>query len=377
MPGTILITGCAGSVGHNMLYQIACMPPSYKVVGADINEDAGRGVIEEALHIAHNLGYFPDMIFRRLDLFDVDEASQLLKEVKPDVICHLASLGSWWITRLLPEDIYTKICPIGPWLPNHLTLAYKLMRAVDRSGVDAKVVNGAYPDLTNVVLGKLGMPPVCGGGNMDLVCERIRRIVARELNVPAGNVSIFGVGHHGTSYTSKLQGPFWLKILVGGDDLSDQFPQQRIRELYDATGFGELTQFQGPLVEQHRTASAFLKNVLSIHFNAGRIHMCIPGPNGLPGGYPTRLGAKGAEIVLPKELTLEQAVDINEEGALWDGIQSVKKDGTVIYTEKATKNMREALGYECEEFKVSETEERAKELNTKLRDLYQKHRISY
>jgi hypothetical protein len=360
-----------------MLYQIACMPPSFKVVGADINEGVGRGVIEEALHIAHNLGYFPDMVFRRLDLFDIDGTAQLLKEVKPDVICHLASLGSWWITRLLPEDIYSKICPIGPWLPNHLTLAYKLMRAVDRSGVDAKVVNGAYPDLTNVVLGKLGMPPVCGGGNMDLVCERIRRIVARELSVPAGNVSIFGVGHHGTSYTSKLQGPFWLKVLVGGDDFSDQFPQQRIRELYEATGFGELTQFQGPLVEQHRTASAFLKNVLSIHFDTGRIHMCISGPNGLPGGYPTRLGAKGAEIVLPKELTLEEAVRINEEGALWDGILRVKDDGTVIYTEEATRNMREVLGYECEEFKALEMEERAKELNTRLRDLYKKHKINY
>jgi len=360
-----------------MLYQMACMPPTFKVVGADINEEAGRGVVEEALHIAHNLGHFPDISFHRLDIFDVDGAASLLKEVKPDVICHLASLGSWWITRLLPEDVYAKICPIGPWLPNHLTLAYKLMQAVVRSGVDAKVVNGAYPDLTNVVLGKLGMPPVCGGGNMDLVCERIRRIVAREMTVPAGNVSIFGVGHHGTSYTSKMKGPFWLKILVGGDDVSDQFPPRRIRELYDATGFGELTRFEGPLVEQHRTASAFLKNVLSIHFDTGRIHMCIPGPNGLPGGYPTRLSAKGAEVVLPRELPLEEAVRINEEGALRDGIERVKDDGTVVYTEEAAKNMREALGYECEELKVSEIEERAKELNTKLKKLYEKHRISY
>jgi len=375
LSGRIMITGCAGSVGHNMLYEIACMMPRFKVVGVDINEEAGQGVVEEALHIAHNLGYFPDISFRKIDLFEVAETAELMKEIKPDVICNLASLGSWWITRLLPEQVYEKICPIGPWLPNHLTLAFKLMLAIKRSGIDTKVVNGAYPDLTNVVLGKLGMPPVCGGGNMDLACERIRRLIARELKVPTSNVSIFGVGHHGTSYTSKLKGPFWLKILVGGDDVSNQFPPERVRKLYDATGFGKLIRFTGPLVEQYRTASAFLKNVLSIYFDTGDLHMCVPGPNGLPGGYPIRLSAKGAEIVLPDEITLEEAIRINEDGARWDGIEKVKDDGTVVYLDETVRNMREVLGYDCKELKVTETEERAKELNIKLKKLYEKHKV--
>jgi len=375
MLGKILITGCAGSVGHNMLYEIACMAPGFKVVGADINEKTGQGVVEEALHITHNLGRFVDFSFHKIDLFDVRETAEILKEIKPDVICHLASLGSWWITRLLSEEVYEKICPLGPWLPNHLTLAYKLMQAVKRSGVETKVVNGAYPDLTNVVLGKVGLTPVCGGGNMDHACERIRRIVARELKTAAGNVSIFGVGHHGTHYTSKLKGPFWLKILVGAVDVSDQFPPDKIRKLYDATGFGELTRFRGPMVEQHRTASAFLKNVSSIYFDTCDIHMCIPGPNGLPGGYPTRLCAKGAEVALPEEITLEEAIEINEEGAKWDGIERVKDDGTVVYLDENVRHMREVLGYECMELKVSEVEERAEELNKKLKKLYEKHKI--
>ena len=376
MIGKILLLGFTGAVGHSMLYEIACIKSRIKVVGAARNEKAGLRVLEEALHLAHNLGHFPDISFRKIDLFDVGETAELLKEIKPDVICNLASLGSWWVTRLLPEEVYEKICPLGPWLPNHLTLAYKLMQAVKRSGIETKVVNGAYPDLTNVVLGKVGLPPVCGGGNMDHACERIRRIVARELKIPASNVSIFGVGHHGTYYTSKLKGPFWVKMLVGGKDVSNQFPPDKIRKLYEATGWGELTRFKGPPLEQHKTASAFLKNILSIYYDTGEIHMSIPGPNGLPGGYPTRLSAKGAEVVLPEEITLEEAIKINEEGARWDGIENVQDDGTVVYLDENVRNLRKILGYECKELKISELEERAKELNMKLKKLYEKYNVT-
>lgn len=375
MLGNILIIGSAGSVGHDMMYLIAGMTSNIKVVGADIDEEKGRREIEESLHLAHNLGNFPDLSFRKINLFEISETAELLKEINPDVICNLASLGSWWVTRLLPADIYEKISPIGPWLPNHLTLAHKLMQSVKKAGIETKVVNGAYPDLTNVVLGKVGLAPVCGGGNMDMGCSRIRRIVAREMNVPVKSVSIFGVGHHGSYYTKGLDGPFWVKILVDGEDVSDRFPNERIVKLYQAEGYAETYQYEGPLVDQMRTASSFLKHVLAIYYDTKEVHTCVIGPNGLPGGYPARLGAEGAEVVLPG-ISLEEAIEINEAGARLDGIERVKDDGTVVYVDENVKLMREVVGYECKELKISESEERAKELNMKLRKLYERYNIT-
>jgi len=375
MLGNILIIGSAGSVGHDMMYLIAGMTSNIKVVGADIDEEKGRREIEESLHLAHNLGNFPDLSFRKINLFEISETAELLKEINPDVICNLASLGSWWVTRLLPADIYEKISPIGPWLPNHLTLAHKLMQSVKKAGIETKVVNGAYPDLTNVVLGKVGLAPVCGGGNMDMGCSRIRRIVAREMNAPVKSVSIFGVGHHGSYYTKGLDGPFWVKILVDGEDVSDRFPNERIVKLYQAEGYAETYQYEGPLVDQMRTASSFLKHVLAIYYDTKEVHTCVIGPNGLPGGYPTRLGAEGAEVVLPG-ISLEEAIEINEAGARLDGIERVKDDGTVVYVDENVKLMREVVGYECKELKISESEERAKELNMKLRKLYERYNIT-
>jgi len=95
----------------------------------------------------------------------------------------------------------------------------------------------------------------------------------------------------------------------------------------------------------------------------------------LPGAYPTRLSAEGAEVVLPG-LSLEEAVEINEAGARLDGIERVKDDGTVVFVEENVELMREVVGYECEELKVSESEERARELNAKLRKLYEKYKVS-
>ena len=374
MLDSILIIGSAGSVGHDMVYQIASMGLPIKVIGADVDEKKGKHEIEEALHTAHNFGFYPDLSFEKIDLFDIDGTSEFLKEHNPKVICNLASLGSWWITRLLPPDDYKKVGPVGPWLPNHLTLAHKLMQAVKKSGIDTSVVNGAFPDATNVVLSKLGLEPTCGGGNMDLGLGRVKRVIAREMNVPFRSVQLYGVGHHGAYYTARMSGPYYVKVIVDGEDVTDQWPNDKITKLYQEAGYGEVTQYKSALVDQMRTASSFLKHVLAIYNDTGEVHTCVTGVEGLPGGYPARLSRKGAEIVLP-DISREEAIRINEEGGKIDGIEKIKDDGTVVFCEKNVEYMREVVGYECTELKPSESEERAKELNRLLKKLYDKYNV--
>ena len=371
---SIMIIGSAGSVGHDMMYQIASMGQPIKVIGADVDEEKGIYEIEEALHTAHNFGFYPDLSFVKIDLFDINGTAELLKEHRPAVICNLASLGSWWITRLLPPEDYKKVGPVGPWLPNHLTLAHKLMLAVKKSGIETSVVNGAFPDATNVVLSKLGLEPTCGGGNMDLGLGRVKRIIARTMKVPFRSVQLYGVGHHGTYYTARMGGPYYVKVIVDGEDVSDQWPSERITKIYQEAGYGVITQYKSALVDQMRTASSFLKHVLAIYNDTGMVHTCVTGVEGLPGGYPTRLSRAGAEIVLPG-ISREEAIRINEEGAKIDGIEAIKDDGTVVFCDKNVEYMREVVGYECKELKPDESEERARELNTLLRKLYDKYNV--
>ena len=372
---SILLIGSAGSVGHDMLYLIASMGCPIKVVGADFDEGKGVYEIEESLQIAHNLGFFPDFSFKKIDLFNIEQTSELINQIKPKVICNLASLGSWWVTRLLPDEEYKKIGPIGPWLPNHLTLAYKLMKAIKMTGLDIKVVNGAFPDATNVVLSKVGLAPDCGGGNMDIGVQRFKRLIARDMGVPYRSVTVYGVGHHGTFYTTRYDGPFWVKIIVDGMDVTNLYPNEKLMKMYHAAGYAASIQFAGPVVEQMRTAVSFLNNVLGIYYDTKKIHESVPGPEGLPGAYPARVSVDGVEVVLPG-ISREEAIEINKAGARIDGIEDIREDGTVVFRDQNVEYMREVVGYECKELKLEECEGRAEELGRGLKRLYEKYKVS-
>jgi hypothetical protein len=248
------------------------------------------------------------------------------------------------------------------------------MKAIKKSGIDTKVINGAFPDTTNVVLGKLGLEPVCGGGNMDLGVFRLKRLIAREMSLPYKSVKIYACGHHGSFYTARLDGPFWVKIVVDGKDCTEKYPNVKLKNMYHKAGYAKSIQYAGALIDQMRTAASFLKNTLAIYYDTRETQACVPGPNGLPGSYPTRLSEKGAELVLPG-ISLKEAIEINEQGARIDGIDKVKADGTVVFREENVKYMREIVGYECEELRPSESEDRAKELNSLLQKLYEKYKV--
>jgi hypothetical protein len=194
------------------------------------------------------------------------------------------------------------------------------------------------------------------------------------MKVPFRSVQLYGVGHHGAYYTARMDGPYYVRIIVDGEDVSEEWPNERITKLYQEAGYGEVTQYKSALVDQMRTASSFLKHVLAIYYDTGEVHTCVTGVEGLPGGYPAKLGREGVEVVLPG-ISLEEAIRINEDGGKIDGIEKIKDDGTVVFCEKNVEYMREIVGYECEELKPSESEERAKELDKLLRKLYDKYNV--
>jgi hypothetical protein len=238
--------------------------------------------------------------------------------MSPDVICNATSLMSWWVRHTLPAETYEKLAEAGsgPWVPMHLSLTHGLMRAVKKSGIDTRVVNCSFPD---------GVNPM-----------RAR--------------------------TTGMRAPYWIRIFADDRDVTELLPKDKLRELVmkaRSRGTGA-TGWSGPPPQQ-ATASSFLRNVLAIYFDKKEL-LHASGPKGLPGGYPVRLSYDAVDVVIPEGLTLEDAVRINEDGAKFDGIQEIKGDGTLVLTDTAAKIMRDTLGYEREEYRLSESTTIAKEL---------------
>ncbi|UCE15679.1 MAG: hypothetical protein JSV12_07370 [Candidatus Bathyarchaeota archaeon] len=357
----ILMVGL-GSLGGHVLEFLARTPGVNRIIAADVNEDWGVRKTNNAILGAVNQGFDPNIIFRKIDLNDVEGTVEIVRNEEPDLIFNATTFQSWWVIGLLQDEVYEKLlgAGFGPWLPMHLTLTHKLMMAVKKAGIKTHVVSSSFPDAVHPVLGKVDLAPVVGIGNFDLLIPRIKKIVSEKLSVPMRNISVFMVGHHVHDVLVEDFGttggaPYFLKILVGDKNVTEKLDPEKIFSEPLPTPLGNQSDQQ--------VASSAVKNILAILNDTGELTHA-PGPNGLPGGYPVRLSAKGAEVVLPEELSLEEAIKINEEAQKFDGIQEIKNDGTVVFTEKSVRIMREMLNYECEELRLGESEERAVELRT-------------
>jgi hypothetical protein len=122
-------------------------------------------------------------------------------------------------------------------------------------------------------------------------------------------------------------------------------------------------------------ASSVCKIILGILFDTKEIGHA-PGPNGLPGGYPIRLTGQGVQVFLPAGLTLEEAIDINNRAQVFEGIESIEKDGTVVLTDKSAGIFKKLLDFDCKVYKVNECDAKAKELDEKFKKWAAKFKTS-
>ena len=373
---TIMIIGI-GDLGGHVLEMLVRSPGSRRIITADMNEEWGYRKTNITAFGAAQTGHYPEVEFKKIDLYNVEETTETILKFKPETIYSAVSLQSWWVINTLPKKIFDRLdkARFGSWLPMHLTLVYKLMQAVKNTGLDIKVINSAFPDAVHPVLAKVGLAPAIGIGNVANPVPAIRSSIGVRLKRPMRDITVFFVAQHYVSHYLPRFGtaggaPYYLKAMVDGRDVTNEINIDQV--------FGDIpTRFRRPGGRdgQILTASSATGIILAMLDDTGNF-MHAPGPSGLPGGYPVRVSAKGGEVVLPSDLTLKEAIRINEEGQGFDGIERIEENGTVHFTENSFGIMKEMVGYDCKVMKLDETEERSKELGSKFKEFakkYQKH----
>ena len=377
MSRNVLIFG-SGGIGGNGLELLARTQGVGKLFLADKDKVAGQQRVNSALYGSQIMGFNPDIEFLECDVSHVDATARIISKAKPDIILIATTLQSWWVVQELAglaPDVYEKIekAALGPWVPVHLALTYKISKAIEKSGVAVQVVESSFPDVVCPVLAKLGMPATVGMGNMSLVQTAVVNVVANKMDVPLADITVWMVGHHSMTRVfadGKIGDlPYWIKIYDLDKDITDRIDMDEVfLELFK----GACPPLGGGLNQVFIAASA-VRNVLAIMFDTGQI-VHAPGPSpGLPGGYPVRLNARGAEVVLPEGITIEEAIKINEEAAKFDGIEKIEDDGTVVCTEEA-EIFEEILGVKVRRQDPEECFEKAIELVSAYGRLVEKYR---
>ena len=367
----VLVVGLGNLGGYIVEFLARSFGPT-EIVCADSDEQRAVQRTNNAILGAATMGYYPHMKFLKLDLNDIDGTSDILRNEQPDVVVNATTLQSWWVIGAqLNEDAYLRVLDagLGPWIPMHLTLTHKLMQAVKKSEIRAHVVSCSFPDGVNPMLSKIGLAPTVGIGNFDLLIPRVKKAVSDKLGVPMRGVNVLMLGHHYHDVRVEEFGttggaPYFLRILVGDRNVTKEVNAEQML----------LTSMPTPALtgSDSQVASSAVKNILAIVNDTNELTHA-PGPQGLPGGYPVRLSAKGVEVVLPAGLTLKEAIHINEEAQKYDGIERIEEDGAVVLTDKAHKIMTELLNYKRKRVSISESETAAME----LRKLYNEYAANH
>ncbi len=368
----VLLIGLGG-LGSVVLELLARSGGVAEIVAA--GRDAARGAARCNLARLGALaeGSQTHIRFRELDLDRPESLYQALRSERPDLILSTASMATWRLPDMLPPDAarHLKAAGFGPWLPVHLSLTLKLMRALREADYRGPVVAASFPDVVHCVLERLGLAPTCGVGNLAEIVPKVRHLAAERLDLSIGEVRVFLVAHHALEpYVFEgLPGPrppFYLRVEAGGRDVTSLVEAQALLFTRYPIPSGEATHFL--------TAGCVVRLVRAL-LSDGQELLHAPGPQGLPGGYPVLAGAGRVELALPADLSQDQAVAINVRSHVFDGIEAVLQDGSVVFQQEAADRLERELGYRCPLLRPEEVEDRARELLARFQAYARRHGV--
>ena len=256
-----------GNIGTHVLDIMTKMPENQtvKFVVVGRNSDLLLRKSNMAMLTASQFGLYPHVAFENVELTRVDQIAELITKHKPEVIFNAASIQSWRIVTELPKIAYQKInaAYLGPWLPMHLPLAYNIARGIKKSGIDSFFINAAFPDIVNPVLGKIGLTPNTGIGNVANVIPALQYSTAAYLQKHPKDVVVRLVAHHYIShYISRHGYPdpelFHYTALLEGRDITESIDQKTVFSAVPVQ-YRRLVGLEG----QPMTATSAIKVVMS------------------------------------------------------------------------------------------------------------------
>ncbi len=369
---TIMLVGL-GDLGAAVLELLARQEGLGPIVACSRRAERGIARCNVARMGAMAQGYAPSIRFVPLDINDAGAVADTVQREAPDVIFSAATLQTWWLADLLPEQQAKalKKARFGVWLPVHLTLTLKLMQALREAEYRGITLTAPFPDVVNCVLGKLELAPTCGVGNLDEIVPKVRLLAAEGLGARLDAVDVMLVAHHALEpavFGELMEEipPYYLRIYFEGRDVSDMVDGRAL--------------LLAPYPLTPGPASCFLTAGTTVRLirallSGGETYLHAPAPHGLPGGYPIIVSNGDVQLAPIEGLSLEEAVAINERSHRFDGVERIEADGTVVFCPQDVEVLRHTLGYDCERLKPAESEDRARELLARFREYAVRHGV--
>jgi hypothetical protein len=363
-PFDVLVTG-GGAVGGHAVEFLARRPEVRRIAVIDLNAAVAAGIAWRA-----RLGALQercDVIVEgfALDLANLAAAQELIHRIRPRVVLHAATMLTVpEMARGLKPETFARVRAdgMGGFLAAHICLALKVQAVLAEMSPRPPLITAPFPDFTNQVLARIGPAPITGIGNVDNMACELQAMVAEALDVSALDVRPMIVAHHSVGEWFQRSGSagearWFARVFVDGADVSERF---------DLTALmAESARRIRGVNQEARTAASAVKAVLAVLRDEG-CYLHSAGPLGRAGGWPARLWADRLELVPVPGLDEGEAARINLAGQRAGGIEAIADDGTLVYTERCAKMMRDLFAVELDRLAPSAIESTANALRAAL-----------
>ena len=369
----ILIIG-TGNLASMVGQQLAWRNNDLEVIFGARNVAEARLLVNSIKITSSNLGN--ENIHVRtvyLDLYNVEESSATIDKIKPDLIFNTATDQAYWVASELPSEIFQEIMKagIGPWTACHAAPVVALTEACGLSLYKGLIVNAAFPDAVNPLLQHSRYAPAIGIGNIANIVQPIRHAISSMTNNSISNIGIKMVAHHVVGNTIPSSGhtngsPFHIQVSVNSKVISNINFDAIFAHIQ--TSLKRKRGKEGMWV----TSSSAVSVLEGLMSDEGYIQTHAPGVNGLVGGYPVRITKGKVELDLPEYMTLSDAKAINEQGQIYDGIQSIEQ-GYLKVAGFSQDIFHKFLNIDLQGFHLNEAREVSQEILTKYKEVKKKY----
>jgi len=352
---TILLTG-TGAFAARILFDIAATASApTRVVLAGRNRERLQWLKVAAGARAAIFNIPVTVVAREADLLAEDAAAELLEESKPTVVVQAASVQTSSVIAG-SYDAWSKLVQEGGLSATAVfqaLLSSRVAEAMTRLRTTAPLINCSFPDVVNGLINALGHQVVCGMGNVAILSN----VFAADQNlIDRSRIKTLAHYQHLAAWRRPPEARTGSAPRIWIDD----------EEIGDVFGtFRDVKLTPEPVIDISG-ASGVPMIVALAEGRSWTGH--VPGPYGLPGGYPVQLVDGVLSLNLPSSVSQEEAV-------AWNG-RFEEKNGLVVGPDRRARYtgvLRDRLAQHspalAEGFDVADLEEvhrSMQELRTKL-----------
>jgi hypothetical protein len=312
----ILIFGTGHFAGRIALDLAATASDPATVVIAGRNRDRLNWLRTAGNARAALFGRPARFVSREVDLSVTDAAAAAIVDVQPTVVVQAASFqtgnvisdqhNAW--TQLVAEGGLSATAVLQAPLSIEVARAVKAMRP------QAYFINCCFPDVVNPLIAALHLPITSGVGNIAILSNAFAGVLG-----DAGRLKVLAHYQNLAPWRRppKARAGPCPRVWIDDEEIADVYGH-----------FASVQLTREPAIEISGPSGVPMLLAMAA---GGDWSGHMPGPNGLPGGYPVKFAARQLDLSLPANLTREEAIAWNLSYEEESGVV-VNPEGDATYT---------------------------------------------